>query len=94
MKKIFIISTLLITSFTYVNATQHCKELPGFKKIGKGSLEYIKCQSNQKTDIKFNTDSTFTDVVTGKKKIKIPNPLTGLKNIGKALKPDNPLERK
>jgi len=94
MKKFFIIIILLLTSFTYANATQHCKELPGFKKVGKDSLEYLKCQSNQKTDIKFNTDSTLTDVISGKKKIKIPNPLTGLKNIGKALKPDNPLERK
>ena len=35
----------------------------------------------------FNTDSKLTDVITGKEKIKIPNPMTGLKNIGKALKP-------
>ena len=44
---------------------------------------------NKKNDgkLKLKTDSKITDVVTGKAKLKIPNPLTGLKKLGKAIKP-------
>jgi hypothetical protein len=37
---------------------------------------------------KLNTDSKLVDWIKGKEKIKIPNPITGLKNIKKAVKPD------
>ena len=37
---------------------------------------------------KLNTDSKLVDWINGKEKIKIPNPITGLKNIGKAVTPD------
>jgi hypothetical protein len=85
MKKILLIFAILITSFTYANSEQKCKDLPGFKKIGKDSQEFLKCLADN--NIKINTDSKLTDLITGKEKIKIPNPITGLKNIGKALKP-------
>jgi hypothetical protein len=42
--------------------------------------------------LKLNTDSKLTDLVTGKKKFKLPNPMNGLKKIGIALKPNNPLK--
>jgi len=64
-----------------------CNELEGFKKIGKDTKEYIKCLKSKKS-FKLNTDSRLTDVFTGKEKIKIPNPLTGLKKLGNAIKPD------
>jgi hypothetical protein len=83
MKKIFLITTLLLIISTYSNAKQNCKDLPGFKTVGKDSVQYLNCL--RKT--KLNTDSTLTDIVTGEKKLKIPNPMNGLKNLGKALKP-------
>ena len=42
MKKIFLIFVILLASSTYVGAQQKCNDLPGFKKMGKDSLEYIK----------------------------------------------------
>jgi len=33
------------------------------------------------------TDSKLTRWITGKEKMKIPNPVTGVKNVGKAIKP-------
>ena len=64
-----------------------CKDLPGFKTIGKDSAEYIKCLTSKGGALKLNTESKLTSMLSGKKKIKFPNPLNGLKNIGKAIKP-------
>jgi len=36
---------------------------------------------------KFNTESKVTDWISGKEEFKFPNPLNGLKKVGKALKP-------
>ena len=86
MKKLLILVTLFISATTFVHAKQKCSDLPGFKTLGKDSLEYIKClKGNNK--IKLNTDSKLTNIVKGKEKLKIPNPINGLKAIGKALKP-------
>ena len=96
MKKITLITLISIFfSFnTYAIAEVKCKDLPGFKKVGKNSGEYIECLANKikKSKFKLNTQSTLTDWVTGKKKISnsVGNPITGLKNLGKALKPDKP----
>ena len=86
MKKILLIALILITASTYVSAQQNCKDLPGFKIIGKDTPEYLKCLKGQKK-IKLNTDSKLTDLIAGKEKLKLPNPINGLKNIKKALKP-------
>jgi hypothetical protein len=53
-------------------------------------IEKIKGQ-----DIKLNTKSKLTDWITGKKKFSdsVPNPINGLKNIKKAVTPDNPLKK-
>ena len=101
MKKIILLT--LIASFLNVNAyaveEKKCNELEGFKKMGKSSIEYVNCLSakvKSSSKFKLNTKSTLTDWITGKKKISdsTPNPITGLKNIGKALKPDmKPLKR-
>ena len=62
MKKIFLTFVILLASSTYVGAQQKCNDLPGFEKMGKDSLEYIKCLKN-KTKVKLNTDSKLTDLV-------------------------------
>ena len=72
-----------------------CIDMEGAKRIGKDSIEYAKClgkklkssATNEDSKFKLNTDSKLTEIIKGKEKIKIPNPITGLKNIGKALKP-------
>ena len=88
MKKILLISLVIITTSTYVNAERvKCKDLPGFKTIGKDSAEYIKCLTSKGGAFKLNTESKLTSILSGKEKIKFPNPLNGLKNIGKAIKP-------
>ena len=86
MKKLLILTTILISSSYSVYAQQNCRDLPGFKKIGKDSVEYIKCLKESKK-FKLKTESKLTDLMTGKKEFKLPNPLNGLKAIGKALKP-------
>jgi|MDTF01.1.fsa_nt_gb hypothetical protein len=99
MKKIII--TTLISFFFSVIAhasedEKKCRELDGFKKIGKGSAEFLKClaKRGKKTDLfKFNTESRLTDIITGKKKLELPNPVKGIKNIKKAVTPDNPLKK-
>ena len=88
MKKILLVITMLISTSVYINAKEHsCKDLPGFKKLGKDSAEYFNCLK-KKRSFKLNTDSKLTDIITGKEKLKIPNPITGLKKLGNALKPD------
>ena len=86
MKKIFLTFVILFASSTYVGAQQKCNDLPGFEKMGKDSLEYIKCIKD-KTKVKLNTDSKLTGLITGKEKFKLPNPMNGLKAIGRAIKP-------
>ena len=58
MKKILLITILLISTSTFVNAEQKCSDLPGFKKIGKDSKEYLECLAKGgkfklKTDFRF-----------------------------------------
>jgi len=86
MKKIILLAVIFLTASTYANAKQKCSDLPGKKRIGKDSAEYLKCLKETKA-IKLNTDSKLTDWLTGKEKIKLPNPISGLKKIGKAIKP-------
>ena len=43
MKKILFIFIIYFTSIVYSSAEQKCNELPGFKKLGKDSIEYVKC---------------------------------------------------
>ena len=86
MKKLLILSILFITTSSYVSAEKKCSDLPGYKKIGKGSVEYLKCL-NKDGKFKLKTESKLTDIITGKEKLKLPNPMNGLKAIGKALKP-------
>jgi len=88
MKKILLISLVILTTSTYVSAEPvKCRDLPGFKTIGKDSAEYIKCLTGKNGAFKLNTESKLTSILSGKKKVKFPNPLNGLKNIGKAIKP-------
>ena len=85
MNKIFLIVLILIGTSAHVNAKENCKLLSGYEKNGKNSADFIKCL--KETKIKLNTDSKLTDLITGKEKFKMPNPLSGLKKLGKALKP-------
>ena len=101
MKKIFLISIILVATSLTANANQKHKNLPRSEKIEKNTdlrlVNVIKDEkeitsTKLKKKLKLNTDSKLTDLLTGKKKVKIPNPMNGLKKIGKALKPDNPLK--
>ena len=92
MKKIFLIAAIFLVSSTYVNAKQKCSDLPGFKKIGKESIEYLNCLKKSKK-IKLKTDSKLKNWITGKEKIKFPNPVKGIKKVGEALKPDIKLNK-
>ena len=59
-----------------IHAEQRCKDLPGFKKIGKDSIEYTKCiakkgakkgkEIGEKGLKKLNTDSKLTDWIKKK----------------------------
>tara|TARA_X000000950_G_scaffold110142_1_gene138839 strand:- start:568 stop:795 length:228 start_codon:yes stop_codon:yes gene_type:complete len=74
MKKLYFILILLIFTSPNLLAEIDCKKLPGFKKIGKDSLEYTKCITKKGVSIgekslkKLNTDSKLTDWI--KKKLK------------------------
>ena len=121
MKKILLISIILVATFLNVNANHKHKNLPSTEKIEKSTdsnlvsvienekeisstklKKKLKLNTDSKlTDLvtgkkniklKLNTDSKLTDLVTGKKKFKLPNPMNGLKKIGIALKPNNPLK--
>jgi len=120
MKKIFLISIILVATSLTANANQKHKNLPSSEKIEKNTdlrlvgvikdekeitstklKKKLKLNTDSKlTDLvtgknkklKLNTDSKLTDLISGKKKIKLPNPMNGLKKIGKALKPNNPLK--
>jgi len=54
-------------------------------------IDWIKNKDKKKP--KFNTDSTMINWIKNKDK-KIPNPISGLKKVGKALKPDIDLSKK
>ena len=43
MKKSFLIFIFIFSFQSNVFAEENCKDLPGFKKLGKGSVEYTKC---------------------------------------------------
>ena len=101
MKKIFLISIILVATSLTANANQKHKNLPSSEKIEKNTdlrlVGVIKDEkeitsTKLKKKLKLNTDSKLTDLISGKKKIKLPNPMNGLKKIGKALKPNNPLK--
>ena len=74
MKKIILITTLLFTLTVNNNAVaeKDCKDLPGFKKIGKKSTEYAKCIALKSKEVgkknlkKLNTDSKLTDWIKKK----------------------------
>ena len=67
MKKTFLIFTFTLTLQSNVLAEKNCKDLPGFKKLGKGSVEYTKCIAKKGKELgkkgikKLNTDSKLTD---------------------------------
>ncbi len=84
MKKILLILTILLTTSTYVNSKENSKDLPGFKNINE-SAEYAKCITKGK--FKLNTDSKLTNIIKGKEKLKIPNPIKGIKKIVEAVTP-------
>jgi hypothetical protein len=86
MKKIIIIS-FLIMNITNVSAKEKCKDLPGFKTVGPESTTYIKCLAKKLKSGTKSSDSKLKNWLTGKEKLKIPNPIEGLKKVGKALEP-------
>ena len=73
MKKIYLIFLFTIATSSNLYAEQQCKDLPGFKKIGKDSAEYIRCLANKakkeltgEGKLKLNTDSKLTDWIKKK----------------------------
>jgi len=67
MKKLLLIFILIFSFQSNVFTEENCKDLPGFKKLGKGSIEYTKCVAKKGKDLgkkgleKLNTDSKLTD---------------------------------
>tara|TARA_B100001121_G_scaffold145515_1_gene127190 strand:+ start:221 stop:448 length:228 start_codon:yes stop_codon:yes gene_type:complete len=67
MKKIFLIFIFILGFQSNIFAEENCKDLPGFKKLGKGSVEYTKCIAKKGKELgkkglkKLNTDSKLTD---------------------------------
>ncbi len=67
MKKSFLIFIFTFSLQSNVFAEENCKDLPGFKKLGKGSVEYTKCVAKKGKELgkkgmkKLNTDSKLTD---------------------------------
>ncbi len=65
---------LLITTFVIFNsfAEVKCDQLPGFKKMGKDSIEYTKCMAKKTKELgkkglkKLNTDSKLTNWIKKK----------------------------
>ena len=72
MKKFYIIGILIIFTTLDVSAEVDCKNLPGFKKVGKDSVEYTKCIAKKGKELgkkglkKLNTDSKLTDWIQKK----------------------------
>jgi len=81
MKKIFLISIILVATSLTANANQKHKNLPSSKKIEKNTDlrlvgvikgEKLTTSTKLKKKLKLNTDSKLTDLVTGKgKKLKL-----------------------
>ena len=67
MKKSFLIFIFIFSFQSNIFAEENCKDLPGFKKLGKGSVEYTKCIAKKVKELgkkglnKLNTDSKLTD---------------------------------
>ena len=67
MKKSFLIFIFIFSFQSNIFAEENCKDLPGFKKLGKSSVEYTKCiakkgkEHGKKGLKKLNTDSKLTD---------------------------------
>ena len=74
MKISLYIAVIMTLIFSNLTANENCKNTPGFKKIGKESLEYAKCIANKSKELgkqslkKINTDSKLTDWI--KKKLE------------------------
>jgi hypothetical protein len=87
MKKIIslLFVGILYSANLYAEEVKNCKDVKVDKKLGKG-LSGIKCLAAD-GKFKLKTESTLTDWISGEKKFKFPNPITGIKNIGKALDP-------
>ena len=72
MKNIFYIIIFSLLVNTSLFGEQKCNELPGFKKIGKDSEEYIKCMAKKTKELgkkglkKINTDSKLRDWIKKK----------------------------
>ena len=72
MKKIFLIFIFIFGFQSNIFAKENCKDLPGFKKLGKGSIEYTKCVAKKGKELgkkglkKLNTDSKLTDWIKKK----------------------------
>ena len=72
MKKSFLIFIFIFSFQQNVFAKENCKDLPGFKKLGKGSIEYTKCVAKKGKELgkkglkKLNTDSKLTDWIKKK----------------------------
>ena len=72
MKKFYIIKILIVFISLNVSAEVDCKNLPGFKKVGKESIEYTKCIAKKGKELgekglkKLNTDSKLTDWIKKK----------------------------
>ena len=67
MKKSHLIFIFIFSFQSNVFAEKNCKDLPGFKKLGKSSVEYTKCIAKKGKELgkkglkKLNTDSKLTD---------------------------------
>ena len=67
MKKSFLIFIFIFSFQSNIFAEENCKDLPGFKKLGKGSIEYTKCIAKKGKELgkkgikELNTDSKLTD---------------------------------
>ena len=72
MKKSFLIFIFTFSLQSNVFAEENCKDLPGFKKLGKGSIEYTKCVAKKGKELgkkglkELNTDSKLTDWIKKK----------------------------
>ena len=72
MKKLFLIFIFIFYFQSNIFAKENCKDLPGFKKLGKGSIEYTKCVAKKGKELgkkglkKLNTDSKLTDWIKKK----------------------------
>ena len=72
MKKSLLIFIFIFSFQSNVFAKENCKDLPGFRKLGKGSIEYAKCVAKKGKELgkkglkKLNTDSKLTDWIKKK----------------------------